>query len=311
MGSMFSQALIAYVQTPFSPTMGNSSTTFALPQLDSAKNFTPPSAKQSKTLFQESAPLTTKERRILRQQFEKFIHNKEAKNLTIEELRKAADFCLKLAANEKAWYKKALFYLQHITTVSKDTEQIKALKLEISDIYFELGDLETAGKDFAEYLDLYPGSENAEYAHYKRILCQFYQTYKIDQDQQKTLATESLGNAYLSKTTYKHYCTEIKEILTHCSLMLYNSELNIANFYFKKKNYNAATNRIAHLKKEFITKLPGIEPEILSFECRIAKAQNNTQLYNERIALLEKKFPRFISSTRVAQRAKKSHADRF
>ncbi len=284
---------------------------FALSNINDFKKLTPPSFSSSKNLAQEDIQLNRKERSKIKKQCDKLAAGRDAKDLSLKELRQAADLCLKVAPYDKEYYEKSVRYLTQLMNQTKDSEQLKFLKLETADLYFEHGNLELAQKEFAEYSELYPGAEHAEYAQYKRILCQFYQTYQTDQDQQPTLATRKLAQTYLNTNTFKQYRSEIKDIVKHCTLMLYQSEVNVFNFYFKKKSYTAAGQRLSHLKKEFVPQITGIEPDIITLECRLAQAQGNTQLYNERLAYLQKKYPLYETPTRVASRTKKSHAERF
>lgn len=248
------------------------------------------------------------ELKALRKEFDALTKHKDAKSMDYQELRHAADLALKLG-----WYDRALIYLKQIVTTSKDSEIIKVVKLEIAEVYFQKGVLKKAGEAYQEYLELYPGAENAEYAHYKQVLCLFYQTLKTDQDQTPTRDTLALTERYLEKgLAYRKYRNEVNEIRKQCHIMLYQNEVNVFNFYMKKKSFGAASGRLAHLKQQYLQQLPGVEPEIIGLECRLAQAQGNTELYEERLAFLEKKYPHYLSqSTRVAQRSGKNYATRF
>ena len=284
---------------------------FGVSNINDLKKSTPPSFAESKKLEQEDKQLTRKERSAIKKQCEKLTSGRDAKDLSLKELRQAADLSLKIASYDKEWYEKSIRYLTQLMNKTKDSEQLKSLNLEIADLYFNHGNLELAQKEFAQYGELYPGAEHAEYAQYKKILCQFYQTYQTDQDQLPTLTTKKLAQTYLDTGSFKHYRSEIKDIVKHCTLMLYQSEVNVFNFYFKKKSYTAASQRLSHLKKEFVPQIAGIEPEVITLECRLAQAQGNTEVYNERLAYLQKKYPLYETPTRVASRTKKSHAERF
>jgi outer membrane assembly lipoprotein YfiO len=248
------------------------------------------------------------ELRELKKEFEKFTKHKDAKSMSLEELRQAADLALKLS-----WYDKALLYLKQMITASKDSETIKTVKLEIAEIYFQKGTLAKAEEAYKEYLELYPGADNAEYAHYKEVLCLFYQTLKTDQDQTPTRDTIKLTESYLEKgIAYKKYRNEINEIRKQCHLMLYQNEVNVFNFYMKKKSFGAASGRLAHLKQQYLQQVPGVEPDIIALECRLAQAQGNTERYQERLAFLNKKFPEYgKQTTRVAHKTRKNYATRF
>ncbi len=261
----------------------------------------------STPLLQKAETLSKTEKKALKKELENIVYRKDAKTLQFDELRKAANLAMQVG-----WHDKALLYLQQMVSNTKDSEVIKTLKLEIADILFEKGSLQKAGDAFGEYLALYPGSDQSEYAHYKQLLCTFYQTLKTDQDQASTKQAIQLAQSYLEKgLAYKAYRTEIVQIRQQCHAMLYESELNVFNFYMKKKSYGAASGRLAYLKKQYLEKLPEVEPHIISLECRLAQAQGNKEVYQERLAFLHKKFPDYGKTTRVAQGKKKSYTERF
>lgn len=251
--------------------------------------------------------LTKTERKQIRKQFETLVHHKDAKTLSCEELRQAIDFCLQLEWNEKA-----LLYLQEFLQKTKDASLIESLKLEIADLLFQMGKLIEAEQGFDQYLDLYPGSQYAEYAHYKRTICLFYQTLKTDQDQGPTRKAIQLAESYLEKgLAYKQYRSQIIDIRKQCQLMLFENEKTVFDFYMKRKSYGAANGRLAYLKQQYLQELPHVEPTIIQLECRLAQAQGNTQLYQERLAHLQQKFPEYNKTVKVAQKSSKSYSTKF
>lgn len=259
-------------------------------------------------LLQKKTTLSKAEFKNLKKEFEKLVKSRDAKKLSQKELRLATDLTMQMG-----WFDKALLYLQQMLTNSKDSEEIKTLKLQVADLLFEQGLLKKAGDAFGEYLELYPGAQESEYAHYKNVLCLFYQTLKTDQDQGPTRDAIKLTEAYLEKgIAYQKYRNEVRQIRQHCQVMLYENEVNVFNFYMKKKSYGAASGRLAYVKKQYQSKLPQLEPNIIQLECRLAEAQGNKELYNERLAFLNKKFPEHGKGIRVAQRSKKkAYVDRF
>lgn len=283
-----------------------------LPKIASSKDAVIVNQKNATaTLLPEKQFLSKAERKELRKKLDTITYRKDAKKLSAELSREAANLCIQLE-----WYNRAVMYLKEIIKKSKDSEEIRKLKLEIADIHFENGNLKKAETFFAEYLDLYPGSEQTEYVHYKRTLCLFYQTLKVDQDQGPTRQAIELADAYLEKgLAFKKYRDDIREIRTYCYNMLYQNEAVVFDFYMKKntkKSLTAAENRLAYIKTEYQTKLPAIEPEVIRLEIRLAQAQGKKEVYNERLAYLEKKYPEQTKSARLAKtNTKKAYINRF
>ncbi|MCF7900001.1 outer membrane protein assembly factor BamD [Candidatus Babeliales bacterium] len=240
--------------------------------------------------------------KIIKDELKTITYRKDAASLTDKELKKVLDLCLQLG-----WYEKALFYVDKLLARLKDSVLIKNYKLVRADILFEQGSLKSALEAYGEFLSLYPGSNHAEYAHYKKTLCAFYQTLSSDRDQGPTRDTIKLAESYLEKgDAYKKYSQDIKEIKSHCLALLYENETHVFEFYLKKRSFKAADKRLAFMKKEFNSVIPESQAHVLQLECRLAYAQGDTARYESRLALLEKRFPHYLNTTsRVV-----AHADK-
>lgn len=238
----------------------------------------------------------------IKDEFKTITYHKDAASLTDKELKKVLDLSLQLG-----WYDKALFYVDKLLARFKDSVSIENYKLVRADILFEQGSLKSARETYSEFLSLYPGSNHAEYSHYKKTLCAFYQTFASDRDQGPTRDTIKLTESYLEKgDAYKKYTHDIKEIKTHCLALLYENEAHIFEFYLKKRSFKAADKRLAFMKKEFNSIIPESQAHVLQLECRLAYAQGDTARYESRLALLEKRFPHYLNTaSRVV-----AHADK-
>jgi outer membrane assembly lipoprotein YfiO len=260
-------------------------------------------------IFVKKKKFNKHELKVAKDEFKTLTYRKDAKTLTDKELKKALRYCLELG-----WYDKALFYVEKLLARIKDSVEIKNYKLVHSDILFEKGALKSALEAYGEYLSLYPGSKHAEYVHYKKTLCAFYQTLTSDRDQGPTREAIKLADSYIEKgKAYKKYTQDIKEIKNHCHALLYENEAHVFEFYLKKSSFKAADKRLAFMKKEFTDTIPAAQANMLQLECRLAYAQGDTGRYESRLALLEKKFPHYLSSTRIAQNSKKKidHVSKF
>ena len=264
--------------------------------LDSITSYdTPPKPSENSLTLSFKKPQNKEERKALEKELKQLVGKRAAKELNEKELRTVVQI---YKALEK--YDKVLFYLQELELKTKDARVIESITLEKADIYFEQGKLEKAEKQFALYQELYPGSKHTEYVLYKRILCLFYQRLDVDQDQKRTKEILKLAQPALEKKAIKAYKDEVQSIVKYCNLMLYKHELDIYNFYYKKKNYKAANQRLAFLRKDFLQDLPELEPEIIHIECTLAKAEGKKDLYQQRLAYLEKQYPQHYQSYYLA-----------
>lgn len=242
--------------------------------------------------------LTRKERAAIRKEA-KYFQRRILKTLTEEELRRAADVCLALD-----WNDEALAYLEKLEKITKNTTTVKNVKLEVADINFEQGNLKTAGKLYDEYNNLYPGDkEKAAYAQYKGILSNFYCMLENDRDQTRTLKTISLADSFLEikSSLFKKYAQDVRTIKTHCFTRLYEHNVNVFEFYLKKSSFKAAETRLASIRSTLLPKLPGMEPNLLECEYRVAQAQKDTPRALKIAAELSTRFPNAQAEKRLVQ----------
>jgi outer membrane protein assembly factor BamD (BamD/ComL family) len=143
-----------------------------------------------------------------------------------------------------------------------------------------------------------------EYALYKAVLCSFYATLDADRDQSKTLETIALANTFVSrKNIFTKYTSEVENILTSCYQKVVESEIGIFNFYINQGNVLSAQQRLDHLNKEWLAKLPTCAHQLNDLQAR---------LDNQQALITAKTAPKKSSesSTTVAQ-APSSFSNRF
>lgn len=199
--------------------------------------------------------------------------------------------------------------LEYLVSAADTPGNIKKYRLALADSYFDQGMLEKAAKMYREYATLYPGCHNLEYAEYKAVLASFYLTLSPDRDQTQTQQTVQLAQAFLHRDDVYHtYTKDVYDICQQCYEKLVDSELNVASFYLNKFNYSekaraldAAKARVAHVRKEYIGKIPNIEVRLLEFDCAIAQAENNEELFvakQQELAALNPAEPTYLASAK-------------
>ena len=210
--------------------------------------------------------------------------NKE--KMELEELKKHA-----FNALDKKKHEEAIDTLEHVITRYADHPDISKFKLLLADTYFKEGKFPQATKLYGHFVQYYPSDEKAEYAHYKAILSQFYQTLRVDCDQSTTATTIGLCEGYTKVQTNKQYLKDVLDIQNTCEHKLIDKEIYVFNFYLKEGNYNAATSRLASIRKLYAEKKPALEPRLLYLECKLAKHQNKDDVVEKNIQTLYDKFP--------------------
>lgn len=242
-----------------------------------------------------------------------FGERKTLTTMNFEELKEAKDRYL--ANNDKVG---ALKFMEKMVSKTNDLETLRTLMLDVADLLYEtrnqqVGNLDKAATMYKEYLTLYPGSAKAEYASYKAVICVFDRIGDYDRDQTKTVETLELAERFLEQTDlYKTYTQEVQTIATACKQRLFESEMNVLNFYIGRSRFTSANKRIETIRKDFAEKLDGAEQKILVYECELAQLQKNTQLFEKKQLELAQKFPDFNKPVLLAQNTKStSFANKF
>ncbi len=204
---------------------------------------------------------------------------------------------------------KVCAYLEKMLPLADDLNERRDLTLELADTYFEIGELDKAGKMYKEFSTMYPSSGNVELAAYKSILCSFYATLDDERDQTKTEDTVELASSFLERTVFTTYTKDVKDILANCRKKLFDNELKIVKDYINRHRYTSAKTRITTMRTRHAA-LPDIEPHLILAECTLAEHQHNTQLLAQKQNELATKFPEF-HQTVVQNTQKSSFLSRF
>ena len=273
--------------------------------LISAKNR---AAEHSQSVtIQPSARPTKKERRQERKQQARKHKETEIqhsfKEMTFQELRTTKDKLL--AENNKD---AAVKFLERMMTTCDDLAELRTVRLEYADMLYDTRDFIKAGTTYQEFIKLYPGSEKAEYAHYKAILCSFEQIKDAERDQTKTRETLDLATTFLEKAAlFVTYTPRVIELADKCRQRLLEHEISITNFYLNRGSTVSAQKRIEGMRTTFSTMLPASESSILSLEIDLATKTNNLVLADTKRKELAQKFPDTYATLTAPKPVKLAH----
>lgn len=229
---------------------------------------------------------TTQELNAARQEYIKLTRLKDVRSMSKEQCVVAYSKALELAK-----YDDALFYLKHLMTTVEDKKELQKFACQKADIYFAMKQFNKAAQSYQAYLDMYPGANDSESAHFHYIVALNTQKPRYDQDQEVTHKIIRSAEKYILEPTYKKYAQQVKSIHHACYDTLYQSEKSILDFYIKQNKPVAAEGRYAYLKQKYYEDFPQHRAEILAYGCDVAQLQGNKQLYQERLAYLGKQFP--------------------
>ena len=143
--------------------------------------------------------------------------------------------------------------LERLVQIATDQNILADALLALADLYYDYQhNLDKAANTYEKFATLFPGSEQADYAGYKSIVCLFYNTLIAERDQSSTTHAIKLAGTFLKKTTNETYKKEVHDIVKQCYYRLFESEKSIFLFYTKQKKYIAAEKRIKYIKENII-----------------------------------------------------------
>ena len=119
--------------------------------------------------------------------------------------------------------------------------------LRIADTYFLQGDpvnLVEAQYKYRDFINRYPGSENADYALLQIAMVPFKQMEKPDRDQQKTREAVEKFNDMIRSYPRSPLRAEAEKRLQDAQDRLARHEHLVARFYIKRRSWLAAVNRL-------------------------------------------------------------------
>ncbi len=240
---------------------------------------------------------------------------KEFKDLTIEELEFNKNLDLKNNNKEgAARYLERMIAIWKPNPKQKDSDRLCQFRLELANLYFDLGLLEKASRSYKEFLKNYPGNTNAEFVYYKLICCLFNESGVSERDQAETKEACKLASEFLERETFVTYRDQVKKMLALCNKKLLDAEINVFNYYLNrsvvKKNYLPAQQRLDYIKENFLNNPQSQEgKKLLSDLEEQLKAFKEKRRYVPQY--LKDKEPFYMAFFPKKDRKKRSYGQRF
>lgn len=180
-------------------------------------------------------------------------------------------------------YTGALKYIERALRLSDDINETEKLLLEYADTLYACDRYEKASRSYNEFANLYPGSDKVEYALYQAVVCSSKLILDAERDQSKTHETIELADQFLQRADiFIEYKKKVEDIKQECMRTLAQSEFSVCNSFITRYEYAQAQYRLDGIRKDWLTQLPDLEPEILMLECTVAEKQNKIQLVEQK-----------------------------
>jgi outer membrane protein assembly factor BamD len=148
-------------------------------------------------------------------------------------------------ANKK-WSRARTFYSHVYENYPNDPLGRRSL-LRVADTYFNQGDpvsLVEAQYKYRDFINRFPGSEQADYAMLQIAMVSYKQMEKPDRDQQRTREAVEKFNDMLKAYPRSPLRAEAEQRLGEATDRLAKHEHVVARFYIKRGSYNAALQRL-------------------------------------------------------------------
>lgn len=200
------------------------------------------------------------------------------------------------------WQRARLYYSHVYENFPNDPLGRRSL-LHVADTYYNQGDpvnLVEAQYKYRDFINRYPGSENADYAMLQIAMVSFKQMEKPDRDQQKTREAVEKFNDMLHTYPRSALKPEAEARLTQAMDRLAKHEHIVAKFYMKRKSYLSAVQRLNFLVDTYpnYTDRAGVFYDLGSSLAALGR-NGEARLYFERVL---SEFPKSTYADRAKQR---------
>lgn len=153
----------------------------------------------------------------------------------------------------KQEYKQSVSYFERINQEYPYSPLAANSQLMESYAYYRIRKYEEAIAALDDYINLYPGERNVEYAYYLRALCYYDEIVSIKLDQSITEKAKEALTEVINRFPDSEYARDarfkINLVLDH----LAGKEMEIGRFYLKKGDIIAAINRFKLVVDDYQT----------------------------------------------------------
>ncbi len=158
-------------------------------------------------------------------------------------------------------YSKAIRYYEALDAMYPFSEYSQQGLLDSIYAYYENEDTALAAATADRYIHLYPRSANVDYAYYMKGLADFDQprgtlakVLPLDssyRDPGTQLQAYTDFSVLVTRYPNSRYTPDARQRMLYLRNMFAQSELNVAEFYMKRKMYVAAANRASYLLETY------------------------------------------------------------
>jgi outer membrane protein assembly factor BamD len=152
---------------------------------------------------------------------------------------------------EKGYYEEATEAFQKVKDRYPYSQYALEAELRMADSLFQQELYNEAYDAYKEFERLHPKNENIPYAIYRQGMSHFKQISTMDRDQSPTLRARDEFERLIQKFPENEYAAMARARLRECYISLAEYEVYVGNFYYKKRNYQAAINRYEYVLENY------------------------------------------------------------
>ena len=156
-----------------------------------------------------------------------------------------------LSDMERGRYTSATTAFQALKDRYPYSELAPEAKLKMADALYRRELYEEAYAAYDEFERLHPINPSVPYALYQKGMCHFSQIRGVDRDQSSTLRARDEFERLMQRYPDSDYAHRARRKLRECYASLAGHELFIADFYLRKKQYEAAKVRYKYLLENY------------------------------------------------------------
>lgn len=178
------------------------------------------------------------------------------KGMTAEQLHADSQKALR-----KKEYASAIKRLEAIETMYPFSDYTESSQMDLIYAYYKNEDYPSASATAERFIHLYPRAKNVDYAYYMRGLADFQQTRGVfakilpmdESFRDPGTQTQAYSDfaVLIERFPESKYKANALQRMIYLRNMFAQHELNVSQFYFKRKMYVAAIERASYLVKNY------------------------------------------------------------
>ncbi len=200
-------------------------------------------------------------------------------------------------------YRAAVKAFEDLEANYPDSPYVAQARLEQANTYFAQNRFGEAALQYQRFLRYHPRNPLADKARYKLGLSYFKQRLTIDRDPSFTKQAFNEFSRFIQQYSQSPLAAEAREKQTICLEELAEHDFYIGNFYFKRKGYEAAINR---LRQTFLNyPQTKVAPEALFYLAESHWQLNKNPEARQLFKLYLKKYPDHEYASQAKKRIKR------